>query len=116
MTTPSPKTAGEALLYLRTASEATGKMSDHERELFETLARAVEDAERFRWMEANCYLNRHEDRDFPHVVIQQVCVGEISEKHIGAYLVGPKSGVGIVRLSFAIDEAMRNDTARRARA
>lgn len=76
-----------------------------------TLARAVENDARFRWMQANCYSNEHRDRDWPHVVIADVCIGTIPGDKTGHYNVGPEARVGVAALDFAIDEAMRASAA-----
>lgn len=116
MTTPSPMPVAEALESLRAFHAVI--TDPYNKELLSTciatLARAVEDADLFRWMQANCYFNEHDSRDWPHVVVK-VCVGTLADGRIGTYLVGPENRVGIVALDVAVRQAMAaaQDAARR---
>lgn len=69
----------------------------------EVIASALDDAERYRWLRDNCYINRLNTRETPHAVIA-VCVGAF-QNGIGWMHPGHTPGVGIPSLDAAVDTA-----------
>lgn len=67
------------------------------------IASALDDAERYRWLRDNCFINRPDARETPHAVIA-VCVGPF-QNGIGWMHPGHTSGVGIPSLDTAVDTA-----------
>lgn len=64
---------------------------------------ALDDAERYRWLRDNCYINRPDARETPHAVIA-VCVGTF-QNGIGWMHPGHTPGVGVPSLDTAVDTA-----------
>jgi hypothetical protein len=62
----------------------------------------AENLRRYAWLRDNCYINRSDDREFPHAIIR-ICLGLQDSKTFAWMYPGHTRGVGVPTLDEAID-------------